>query len=679
MLTSSRAVLHAFVAAVVLWCCAGQPGAQAPTPPAFPAPAALAIDVTVVNRAGAVPDRLMAEDLAVTVGGRVRPALWIRRVSRGPGAVADAAALRAKGVPGTTYVAEPSRTVFIIVDEASLPVGGQRQAIEAASALLDRLGMSDHVAVIRLPLPSNDVPLPTLDRPVIRDAITRIVGRVPPEGVRTDSVTPDSRHVGGNPMGARINREDQPERPESSARPMPDEGLAGARDGLDGLVRTLKAASALPGRKVVAFYSGGLDDESSGRLAAAGRAAAEARAILYVFQLRATSDGRYARLDARLLDRLAVSTGGLFVAPGRTPVKDLESVTPELAACYQIGVERTDDDARRGVVDLRVEARRSDLVVRASTVVAVRAPATDDIEPPDPVTRAPAASPESEACRGAGRRAPSGAPPAATVAGGPEVNLVLGRLSDYALAYIGQYSAVVAEEDYRQDQRVGGRDRRLRADLLFVRAEPSREWVSFRDVFEVDGRPVRDRDTRLQDLFLKPKPNAQAQLQSIKDESARYNIGPFERNINVPLYPLKILLPANRQRFVFSVGRITESGGVKAWQLDFTERARPTLVLDREGLDIPLEGHFLVEQATGAIVESTVRVERQDYTVSIVVRYVRDPKLGLWVPSEMKETYGIPKRVGSPGVHDGTVLTCTARYKNFRRFQVSTDIQIVAK
>ena len=95
------------------------------------------------------------------------------------------------------------------------------------------------------------------------------------------------------------------------------------------------------------------------------------------------------------------------------------------------------------------------------------------------------------------------------------MDLVLGRLTDYALAYLGQYSAVVAEEEYRQDQRVGGRDRRLRADLLFVRAEPSRELVSFRDVFEVDGQPVRDRDSRLQDLFITPKPDALEHLRSI--------------------------------------------------------------------------------------------------------------------------------------------------------------------
>jgi hypothetical protein len=195
----------------------------------------------------------------------------------------------------------------------------------------------------------------------------------------------------------------------------------------------------------------------------------------------------------------------------------------------------------------------------------------------------------------------------------------------------------------------------------------------------VDGKPVRDRDTRLQDLFLTPKPGGQAQLQSIKDESARYNIGPFERNINVPLYPLKMLTPAHKKGFVFSVGRVSDTAGVRTWQLDFVEHARPTLVRDREGQDVPLQGHFLVEQATGAIVASTITVERRDYTVSIVVRYVRDSKLGLWVPSEMKETYKVPVRVGALGTGTDTILEGTARYSNFRRFQVSTEMQVVPK
>ena len=77
---------------------------------------------------------------------------------------------------------------------------------------------------------------------------------------------------------------------------------------------------------------------------------------------------------------------------------------------------------------------------------------------------------------------------------------------------------------------------------------------------------------------------------------------------------------------------------------------------DRDGGDIPLKGRFLIEQATGAIVETTVTVERRDYNAAIVVRYVRDPKLGLWVPSEMKETYRVPQLVGVIGGGNAGIL-----------------------
>ena len=40
------------------------------------------------------------------------------------------------------------------------------------------------------------------------------------------------------------------------------------------------------------------------------------------------------------------------------------------------------------------------------------------------------------------------------------------------------------------------RRRQLRSDLLLVQA-PGDRWVSYRDVFEVDGRPVRNREERV--------------------------------------------------------------------------------------------------------------------------------------------------------------------------------------
>src|SRR5580692_7235154 len=77
--------------------------------------------------------------------------------------------------------------------------------------------------------------------------------------------------------------------------------------------------------------------------------------------------------------------------------------------------------------------------------------------------------------------------------------------------------------------------RELNSDLLLVRPKGADRWVQFRDVFEVDGQPVHDRDQRLAKLFLSPGSGISDQAWQIADESARYNIGNLQRNINVPV------------------------------------------------------------------------------------------------------------------------------------------------
>src|SRR4029077_16814295 len=76
-------------------------------------------------------------------------------------------------------------------------------------------------------------------------------------------------------------------------------------------------------------------------------------------------------------------------------------------------------------------------------------------------------------------------------------------------------------------------------------------WAEFRDVFEADGRPIRDREDRLTRLFLGGTPSARRQLSRILDESSRFNIGDIQRNINTPLFALQILEAANQGRFKF--------------------------------------------------------------------------------------------------------------------------------
>ena len=58
------------------------------------------------------------------------------------------------------------------------------------------------------------------------------------------------------------------------------------------------------------------------------------------------------------------------------------------------------------------------------------------------------------------------------------------------------------------------------------------------------------------------------------DESARYNIGNVERNINMPTLPLALLTPAHRARFAFELEKRDET--TARWSSSRRRRGRPT-------------------------------------------------------------------------------------------------------
>jgi hypothetical protein len=199
-------------------------------------------------------------------------------------------------------------------------------------------------------------------------------------------------------------------------------------------------------------------------------------------------------------------------------------------------------------------------------------------------------------------------------------------------------------------------------------------------VFEVDGKPVRDRDERLKRLFLdNPMAEAILRVQAVQDESARFNIGHVSRNVNVPLFALKVARIGNQARFRFTLGGSGQSQGVATWRIEYEERIRPTLVKNpRTGADVPLKGSFLVDAVTGAIVESRLEANDVDLTGRFVVRFRRDPVLGLWVPAEMTEIYEILPAVAYSALVSRAAVTMQGRatYSNFRRFQVKTEEKI---
>ncbi len=643
-------------------------------------PGTTAVEALVIDRDGRLVEGLGPSDFNVTVDGRSRPVLWVKRVSRGPGARADAASRQFGADPTKLFAAEPRRHVLIVIDEATMVRGDERNVVRAADALLERLGIDDLIAVVRIPVPADTLLTLTTERPPIREALSTIVGRSAP--ATTPAQAPGLAELSAmaephtDPTVDRVPDLNKP--PEGPVRAAAgemgtdatEEDLADARTALTALDGLMASLQRLPGRKVVLLFSAGLVAPSQVRVEETAAAAALARATVYAFGLRGAAQGPRHAPDLGPIETIARASGGSFTMLGRNPRRAVERTITELSAGYVLGIEADPADTDGGRHSLRVEVSRKGATARAAAWLPSAEPPEDE-EPAaqEFATEAPAdASPAAPVADRWKTEPPAAGSPATRARSAPsrplreaELKLALARLFEYADAYERQYSMLVAEEEYLQSHRSG---RTLtRADLLLVR--PANRWVSFRDVFEVDGRPVRDREERLRRLFLDPSPEAQVRLQAVMDESAKYNIGPVVRSINVPLFPLDILRSWNRGRFDFTLGRDADVDGLRAWRVEYTERERPTLVEGLEGEDIPITGRFLVDQLTGAIVETTVELSKDTVNGEILVRYGRDPALGLWVPIQMRETYFQGGR--------RILMEGRATYSKFRRFQVKTE------
>lgn len=267
------------------------------------------------------------------------------------------------------------------------------------------------------------------------------------------------------------------------------------------------------------------------------------------------------------------------------------------------------------------------------------------------------------------------------------VSPLLDKAAIYVSGFERQLAGVVAEETYLQS---AGVRRELKSDLLLVPVASYARYVQFRDVFEVDGRTVRDREDRLTRLFQDSSPSASAQLQAIAEESARYNIGAIQRTVNVPTLALVFLRAENQQAGTFTLTNRTkpELTSLGPYELDvpktewadfsvvpagtrvlaFKEAKHDTLIRRSLNRDAPSEERFWVEPATGSVLMTELTVDDGTVTAVIDVRYRPASSVGgAMMPSEMRERYTNNLRSSSPDILG------RATYDHFRRFQVTTS------
>jgi hypothetical protein len=257
----------------------------------------------------------------------------------------------------------------------------------------------------------------------------------------------------------------------------------------------------------------------------------------------------------------------------------------------------------------------------------------------------------------------------------PALDDVLARVHAYLAEYAKQLPAIIATERYQQ--RIGSGMRRnqrvLVSDYGLIQVQGDSEWLGFREVLAVDGKPVTDSARRLAELLAKPSARALQQARRIAEESARYNIGPIVRTINDPAIVLELLDKRHRERMRFSRnGETAPVNGTRAWIVRFQEVGGPTVIRTPDLKDLPVRGRAWVDPAGGRILRTDVVLELGfGVTGTLDVTFEYDERLGFAVPSKMTERYTNRNLVA--------VSSGEATYSNYRRFTVDTEENIQLK
>lgn len=246
----------------------------------------------------------------------------------------------------------------------------------------------------------------------------------------------------------------------------------------------------------------------------------------------------------------------------------------------------------------------------------------------------------------------------------PALKDVLKSAAAYVDRFHQQLSRIVSEETYAQtvvntrltDSMLLLPSRTLRSDLILVRSAEEDRFVELRDVFEVDGKPVRDRQARLERLLGANSPAAGSQIAAIIRESARYNVGTIQRNVNTPLLALMFLQDNYQDRFtfrhltgeapVFKESRDREFNdapvfrvSTEMWTIGYQERKNATVIRTPSGGNLPARGRFWIDPSTGAVLISEMIVDGAGVIATITVSYQSEPLMGFLVPIEMRESY----------------------------------------
>ncbi len=244
---------------------------------------------------------------------------------------------------------------------------------------------------------------------------------------------------------------------------------------------------------------------------------------------------------------------------------------------------------------------------------------------------------------------------------------VLERLDGYLQKYEGELSTVVADEELIQE--TDGRLMRkqtqwLHSEMAFIRLPGDREWLGFRSVRIVNGKPLTGVKP-LADLLASTSADTLQQTSLLVNESAKYNLG-NPRTINMPNLPLELLSRKYRHRYQVSRHGRSRARDRAVEEIELSEIGE-TPIIYNEGPRMHSTVRAWIDAETGTLWRAEVTLkapgDRRNPTW-LRIDFARDAVLNVVVPVTMRERFNWVADTG----------TSVATYTNFRRFQTSARI-----
>lgn len=201
------------------------------------------------------------------------------------------------------------------------------------------------------------------------------------------------------------------------------------------------------------------------------------------------------------------------------------------------------------------------------------------------------------------------------------------------------------------------------ANIFLIKPPGASRFVVYRDIYRTGRDDIADHTDRLQALLIENTASAFAQAKRLTDASARFNVGPVDRNINTPTMAFEYLKPEHLARLQVRPAGREVIDGRELVVIEFQEIGSPTLVRGDFDADSPATGRYWIDPASGAVPRAAIELKASPYTGRLEVKLALHDQLKVWVPTEMTEVW----TAGTRRVNG------LAHYDRFQRLAVSTE------